>query len=257
MVPADPSSSLPARRSRPRPAWCPRPAGPRGCARCGRPPVLRVPAGRAPSRSRSARGTRPGRPARAGAARPAGGQSHILVLGLDPARAHLDPDQLAIDHDRLDRPAAGQRSPVVSRTPERSGLRPEHVAELGDLDRIAQHVDHVSGPALLHHHRATARRRGRRPRAGADGVGQLLAGGVVDVGLEERHGLAGVRPRGRRDRRSPPGRCRRPVTTWVQLGSPSSSRRPAPKPWRRIRMAGSGPNPAAERGQDGGAGRAW
>ena len=65
-----------------------------------------------------------------------------------------------------------------------------------------------AGPALLHHDRRDPRvvRAGGEQRG--DGVGEHLAGGVVDVGLEQPHRLAGVAGATLRrcGRRSPPAR---------------------------------------------------
>ena len=97
-----------------------------------------------------------------------------------------------------------------------------------------RHVDDGARPPLLHDHRGKPRVVGAGLEKNGHGVGQLFAGGVVDVGFEMRDGLTGVgvtidvahrsasgpgRPRSVRSTRTP-------VTTWVQLGSSSSSRGP-------------------------------
>ena len=69
--------------------------------------------------------------------------------------------------------------------------------------------------------------------AAADGVPQLLARDVVEVGLE--HQAAGPIPRR-------PLRARWPTTTWVQFGRSASSPAPPPKPDAVIVMSGMGPN---------------
>ncbi len=157
--------------------------------------------------------------------------------------------------------AAGHRSGVGHPDPERPGLGPEHGPQRPAPRRVGQDVDHVPGPPLLHDHGGQPGVVGARLEQGGHGMGQLLAGGVVDVGLEQGHGWpasasgrpgAGIRSR---SRRRPPGSTRTPITTWVQLGSSSSSRVPAPKPWPLTLIAGIGPEAGRQRGQQGGPGR--
>ena len=96
----------------------------------------------------------------------------------------------------------GQRSSVVPAHAERAGLGGQHRPRPASAERrVGQGADRVGGPALLHHDRRDPGVVGAGVEQRGDGVGQHLAGGVVDVGLEQHDGLA--------RRRRPVGRRRR------------------------------------------------
>ena len=56
------------------------------------------------------------------------------------------------------------------------------------MDGIAQHVDDGARPPLLHDHRGQPGVMGAGLEKDGHSVGQLFAGGVVDVGLESETG---------------------------------------------------------------------
>ena len=135
--------------------------------------------------------SRSGRPVRRAAA------ATSSCSALTRPAADLDPDELAVDHDRSIDRAAGHRSAMVIRTPSDPVVGPQdRRGASGTPDRVAQDVDHVARAALLHDHRATARRRGPRRRAARRPRGPAAR-------RWRRRGWPRARP--------PAGRRRRPV----------------------------------------------
>ena len=111
--------------------------------------------------------------------------------------------------------------------------------------RIGQGADGVGGPALLHDDRRDPGVVGAGVEQRGDGVGQHLAGGVVDVDLEQHDRLAvgAARP------------ARVADHDLDHVGALAEVGRPAPKPMRPMVIAGIGPHPVPVGGQQRGAGR--
>src|SRR3546814_6258790 len=97
----------------------------------------------------------------------------------------------AVDLDAVlpagDRPALQRSAPDA----ERAGLGGERGGDLLGHGHVGQGRHRVRRPALLHEDRGDPRVVGPGRHQRADGVGEGLAGGVVDVGLQEHHGMAG------------------------------------------------------------------
>jgi hypothetical protein len=153
-------------------------------------------------RSASARTSRTGRPARAATAA-ASSNSALARPGLTLTRT--------------DRPSTTTRSwwrgasPPLELGADAEGARlvlPSTRATWAASAGSTRALSTVCGAALLHHDRGEPRVVRAGVEGGADRVGEDLAGGVVDVGLEQHHGLAVV-GRGGSGRvaacRAPPG----------------------------------------------------
>ena len=114
------------------------------------------------------------------------------MFGLDPAGADFDPHRLAIDEHRDLVP--GDRPPLdsVSSNAQRSCLRYQHPGALRCQRRVAQTADGVGWPAFLHDDRGHPGVVGARLHERSDGRGQNLTGGIIHVGFEQYHRLAGA-----------------------------------------------------------------
>ena len=171
------------------------------------------------------------------AQRAAGAAGHpggVVVFDLDPPGADLDPHGQPVDLDRRrSARACGQRSRRWPRTPSEPVSAVSTAGHLAGQRGIGQGADRVGRPALLHDDGGDPGVVGAGLEQRADGVGQRLAGGVVDVDLEQHDGLAGRSARPDRRRRSPPG------SGW---GARRDRPEPAPKPVRSMVMAGIGPH---------------
>ena len=165
----------------------------------------------------------------------------IVLLNLHAPDAELDPDRLTLDLDHgvvsMLRPAFDVCAPHA----ERPRLACEHLGERRRPGGIAQHVHRVSGAPLLHDHRRDPRVVGTGLEQLSDGVGEHLAGGVVDVHLElhrrqadaERVGLGQLADHHLRD---------------VRAGLEVAGAGPVPN--GREGQGGHGAEPAGERRQD-------
>ena len=129
--------------------------------------------------------------------------------------ADLHAERLAVDHDDLLGAGLGPAVEVVGAQAERARLGQQHAADLVDASRVAQDVHGVGRASLLHHDRRDPRVVGTGVEQPGHGVGEDLAGGVVDVGLELHDRLAGCASRD--DASSP-------TTTWVTFGRSGRSR---------------------------------
>ena len=127
-----------------------------------------------------------------------GGRGHIVVLGLDPGGRDLDPDQLPVDPHRVQvprrRPPFGLGHPYT----ERPRRFPDDGPQMGHRRLVGKHVHHGTRATLLHDDRRQPGIVGARLDQGADGMRQLLPGGVIDVGFQQGNGLAGISLAGRR-----------------------------------------------------------
>ena len=132
-----------------------------------------------------------------------GHTGRIIMFGLGPTGGHLDRDRVSVDYHFTHGPSCRPPLDGVGPYAERSRLRRQHLGNHGHCGRIAQSAHHMGRAALLHHDRRDPGIVGARFEALGDGVGEGLAGGVVDVHLQLHQCLARTRRSGRRvDRRA-------------------------------------------------------
>ena len=175
--------------------------------------------GPAAGAGRRARPPRPGWPPRAsGAPVLAATSATSSNSGLARPLVDLHPDDDAVDGHLVER--AGRPASARRRRPDPHGAGDALDLARRRLDEggVGQDVEDMAGPALLHGDRADPGVEGAGVEGGRDGVAQLLARHVVEVGLEDAAPAGpGRRRRARRAGRSPPG-C-----SWA--GRPSHRRR--------------------------------
>jgi hypothetical protein len=108
----------------------------------------------------------------------------VGVLDLDPPGADLHPHAIAVD---LDFDQLTRRRPTldgVCAYPEAARFGRQAVAEITDENRVAQDVQYVARPALFHQYRYDPSIERAIVEQRGDGVGEGLAGHVVEIHLE-------------------------------------------------------------------------